>query len=101
MHNRIRSICKPCGGGSLCTHNLRSICKPCGGGSFCTHNVLRNKCKQCFPLRTEAQRQEESRREAAAQNAARAMLENYKPPAGVQVQPAGPSAGILGSTLGQ
>jgi hypothetical protein len=49
----------------------------------------------------EAKRQEESRREAAAQNAARTMLENYKPPAGVQVQPAGPSVGILGSMLGQ
>jgi hypothetical protein len=49
----------------------------------------------------EAKRQEKSRREAAAQNAARTMLENYKPPAGVQVQPAGPSVGILGSMLGQ
>jgi hypothetical protein len=29
------------------------------------------------------------------------MLENNKPPAGVQVQPAGPIVGILGSMLGQ
>jgi hypothetical protein len=40
-------------------------------------------------------------RKEAGQNAARTMLENHKPVAGVQVQTTGPSADIPGDMLGQ
>jgi|SaaInlV_165m_DNA_1040744.scaffolds.fasta_scaffold21736_2 hypothetical protein len=47
-HNRIRTECKDCGGGSICEHNKRrSICKDCGGGSICEHNKRRSICKDC------------------------------------------------------
>jgi len=35
-HNREMSICKDCGGASICAHNRRrSECKDCGGTSIC------------------------------------------------------------------
>ena len=47
-HNRLRSTCKDCGGSQICEHNrLRSTCKDCGGGSICEHNRRRSTCKDC------------------------------------------------------
>ena len=47
-HNRQRSRCKECGGGSICEHNnRRSRCKECGGGHICEHNRNRSECKEC------------------------------------------------------
>ena len=35
-HNRRKSQCKECGGGSICEHNRqKSQCKKCGGSSLC------------------------------------------------------------------
>ena len=34
-HNRRKSICKECGGSSICLHNrIQSQCKECGGNIF-------------------------------------------------------------------
>ena len=47
-HNKLKSVCKECGGGSFCIHDkLKSRCKECGGGSFCIHDKCRNICKIC------------------------------------------------------
>ena len=47
-HNRIRSRCKECGGGSICQHaRRRSECKECGGGGICQHARRRSRCKTC------------------------------------------------------
>jgi hypothetical protein len=47
-HNKIRSICKECSGGSICEHDKqRTRCKECKGGSICEHNKNKNICKEC------------------------------------------------------
>jgi len=47
-HNKRRTRCKECGGGSICEHNKRkSNCKECGGGSICEHNRQKSQCKEC------------------------------------------------------
>jgi hypothetical protein len=47
-HNRKKSNCKECGGGSICKHNrIKSRCKECGGGSICEHNRRKSECKEC------------------------------------------------------
>ena len=47
-HNRLRYVCIQCGGNGLCKHNRpRSRCKECNGGSFCEHNKIRSLCKPC------------------------------------------------------
>ena len=47
-HQRERSKCKECGGGSICEHQrIRSQCKECGGGSICEHQRQRSQCKEC------------------------------------------------------
>ncbi len=47
-HDRIRCQCKDCGGGSICEHDRRrSECKDCGGGSICEHDRIRSRCKDC------------------------------------------------------
>lgn len=47
-HNRQKSRCKTCGGGSICEHNrVKSQCKPCGGGSICQHNRVKSHCNEC------------------------------------------------------
>jgi hypothetical protein len=47
-HGRRRSRCKDCGGGSICEHDReRSSCKDCGGASICEHNIQRSYCKDC------------------------------------------------------
>ena len=48
QHNRIRSQCKECGGGSICQHNRqRYQCKECGGEGICQHGRQRSMCKTC------------------------------------------------------
>jgi hypothetical protein len=47
-HNRQKSKCKQCGGGSICEHHhQRSKRKQCGGSSICEHNRRRSRCKEC------------------------------------------------------
>ena len=47
-HNRQKSSCKECGGSQICEHNkTRSACKECGGGSICEHNKIKTQCKEC------------------------------------------------------
>lgn len=47
-HNKIRCVCKACGGASICEHGRqRSYCKPCGGPSICLHGRQRPSCKEC------------------------------------------------------
>jgi hypothetical protein len=49
-HQRLRTQCKECGGGSICEHQKRrSICKECGGSKLCEHKRLRSHCKICSP----------------------------------------------------
>lgn len=47
-HNKRKSRCKDCGGGSICEHNrVKESCKECGGSSFCEHNKIKSTCKEC------------------------------------------------------
>ena len=47
-HERTRSRCTQCGGGSICRHGrTRSECKECGGASICLHGRQRYRCKEC------------------------------------------------------
>jgi hypothetical protein len=47
-HNKLRSKCKECKGGSICIHNRqKSFCKECGGSEICEHNQYKSKCKDC------------------------------------------------------
>jgi hypothetical protein len=47
-HERIRSTCKECKGGSVCEHQRQSShCKECKGGSVCEHQRQRSQCKEC------------------------------------------------------
>ena len=47
-HQRIRGLCKECGGASICPHQrIRSTCKECGGASICPHQRRRSQCKEC------------------------------------------------------
>ena len=47
-HGRQRSVCKECGGGSICEHGrVRSTCRDCGGASICEHGRRRGYCKEC------------------------------------------------------
>ena len=48
VHNKRKSYCKECGGGSICEHNRhKSKCKDCGGGSICEHNRQKSQCREC------------------------------------------------------
>ncbi len=65
-HNRQKSKCKECGGGSICEHQRnktkwkecerrkicehnkrKSTCKECGGSQICEHNRYKHRCKEC------------------------------------------------------
>ena len=48
-HGRVnKSLCKDCGGSSICPHERqRSQCKECGGSSICPHDRVRSQCKEC------------------------------------------------------
>ena len=50
-HNKRKSRCIECGGGSICEHKkIRSMCIECGGGSICEHNKRRTECIECGGL---------------------------------------------------
>lgn len=47
-HNKYKSKCIDCGGGSICEHKkLRIYCKDCKGSSICEHNRIKYSCKDC------------------------------------------------------
>ena len=47
-HNKFKSKCIDCGGGSICEHKKRKIyCKECGGTAICEHNRIKYSCKEC------------------------------------------------------
>jgi len=47
-HNKEKSVCRECGGGSFCIHNkIKSKCRECDGSSFCIHNKEKSKCREC------------------------------------------------------
>ena len=47
-HDKRRTRCKDCGGGSICIHGKqRATCKDCGGSQICIHGKQRATCKDC------------------------------------------------------
>src|SRR5690349_19734910 len=50
QHNRIKALCKGCGGKQICPHNkYRSQCKQCGDGTaICSHKRQKAYCKVCL-----------------------------------------------------
>ena len=49
-HGKQKSWCKVCGGNALCVHGKqKSRCAPCGGKGLCMHSRVRGKCKECLP----------------------------------------------------
>jgi len=47
-HNKYKSKCIDCGGGSICEHKqLKTYCKDCNGKSICQHNRVKYSCKEC------------------------------------------------------
>jgi hypothetical protein len=48
-HDKVKSLCRDCGGGSLCKHDRpRSKCIECGTGkAFCKHGRPKARCKEC------------------------------------------------------
>ena len=47
-HNKSKSKCIECGGGSVCEHKKQKIyCKDCGGTAICEHNKVKYSCKEC------------------------------------------------------
>ena len=47
-HDKIKSQCRDCGGGSICPHDKRkSTCRDCAGGSICPHDKIKSECRDC------------------------------------------------------
>jgi hypothetical protein len=47
-HNKAKSKCKDCGGGSFCEHGKQRVrCKNCGGKGICEHGREKYHCKEC------------------------------------------------------
>ena len=47
-HNKRKSRCVTCGGGSICEHQKqRSLCVTCGGSAICEHKTERSQCIPC------------------------------------------------------
>jgi hypothetical protein len=47
-HGKQKSWCKVCGGNALCVHGKqKSRCALCGGKGLCMHSRVRGKCKEC------------------------------------------------------
>ena len=47
-HNKRKSICVECGGGSICEHQkIKSRCVECGGSEICEHQRRRSECVEC------------------------------------------------------
>ena len=48
VHNKQKSRCRECGGGSFCIHDKqKSRCRECGGSALCIHNKQKSQCKDC------------------------------------------------------
>tara|TARA_R110000822_G_scaffold186035_3_gene325158 strand:+ start:78 stop:881 length:804 start_codon:yes stop_codon:yes gene_type:complete len=48
IHNRLKSLCVDCKGGSICIHGkIKSACRYCDGSSFCIHNINKKYCRTC------------------------------------------------------
>lgn len=48
IHNKSKSCCKECKGGSICDHNkIRHNCKECFGNGICKHNIIKSGCREC------------------------------------------------------
>jgi len=48
IHNKLKSLCKECGGSGLCIHFTRKpMCKDCGGSQICIHNKRKASCIDC------------------------------------------------------
>lgn len=48
IHNKRRTQCKECNGGSICEHSKRKYqCKECHGSQMCNHNRRKHDCKEC------------------------------------------------------
>lgn len=47
-HNRRKSMCTECKGGSICKHGKqRHWCPDCGGKARCEHGKQKSRCKEC------------------------------------------------------
>lgn len=47
-HNKYRSKCIDCNGGSICEHKkLKIYCKDCKGTAICEHDRIKYSCKNC------------------------------------------------------
>ena len=48
QHGRRRNHCRDCGGASICEHGRRrQLCRECGGASICEHGRQRTLCREC------------------------------------------------------
>ena len=53
-HDKERYICKICHGVSICPHGRqKSRCRDCGGISICEHDIRKDRCKICSPKHCE------------------------------------------------
>ena len=80
-HQRRRSRCKECGGGSICRHQRRKDqCTECGGSSICQHKRIRSMCEECRgPSICQHQRERDTCKECEQQIAnARRLLRKAK-----------------------
>ena len=47
-HNKRKTLCVECKGGSMCIHGKqRSWCKLCGGNALCNHGKQKSRCALC------------------------------------------------------
>ena len=47
-HCKVHSVCKDCGGASICIHNIQKhTCKMCKGSHICKHDIQKHTCKIC------------------------------------------------------
>jgi hypothetical protein len=47
-HEKRKSRCKHCNGGSICEHGkIKSRCKNCDGSEICEHGKRKSECKNC------------------------------------------------------
>ena len=47
-HERLRRLCRDCGGAAICQHGRRrNHCRDCGGASICEHGRRRQLCREC------------------------------------------------------
>jgi hypothetical protein len=48
IHNKQKSYCLDCGGGSICQHKKRrERCRDCNGSQFCEHDKIQSQCAKC------------------------------------------------------